>query len=61
MNKKSLYDKPWLSITDQISLLEKKGMVINDHDTAKSSLSMIGYYRLSAYWHVFRQTAPHNK
>ena len=61
MNKKSFYDKPWLSITDQINLLEEKGMIINDYDKAKSSLSIIGYYRLSAYWHVFRQTAPHNK
>ena len=47
------YEKPFLSIEQQIALLKSRGMVI-DGDVAQGALEHIGYYRLSAYWYPFR-------
>jgi len=49
-----LYPSPYLTIDDQIALLQSRGMVFDDLDKAKRYLSTIGYYRLSAYWRVSR-------
>jgi abortive infection bacteriophage resistance protein len=51
------YTKPWLSVPDQIALLQKRGMIITNVARAESYLSRIGYYRLSAYWFPFRVRA----
>ena len=49
------YDKPWLSIEDQIELLVSgKGLECRDIDKLREALSRIGYYRLSAYWFPFK-------
>lgn len=50
MPPKPLYNKPSLSLADQIAKLEANGMVINDHAIAEHCLQHISYYRLSAYW-----------
>lgn len=47
--------KPWLSIQDQITLLQGRGMFIPDTATAAEWLSTVGYYRLSGYWYPFRE------
>jgi len=52
------YNKPYLSVSDQIVRLEDRGMTIPDRQKAEEYLSRIGYYRLSAYWYPFRATAP---
>ena len=48
------YTKPFLHITDQLALLQQRGMIIDHPDDAADSLRHIGYYRLSAYWYPFR-------
>lgn len=47
--------KPWLSIHDQISRLQGRGMLIGDTAVAAEWLSTVGYYRLSGYWYPFRE------
>jgi len=51
---KILYDKPAITIADQIQKLEDRGMIISDHTDAELKLKTISYYRLSGYWHPFR-------
>lgn len=62
MPPKPLYNKPSLSLADQIAKLEANGMVIDDHTIAEHCLQHISYYRLSAYWlpfeHPKAQTGP---
>lgn len=49
----SNYNKPSLNYDEQISLLKKRGLIINDEDQAKDSLKKIGYYRLNSYASFF--------
>jgi abortive infection bacteriophage resistance protein len=49
------YTKTPLSLDQQISLLQQRGLIINDIDKAKNYLSNINYYRLSAYMLPFQQ------
>ena len=41
--------KPGTTISDQISILESRGMSV-DTDLATQWLTNVSYYRLSAYW-----------
>lgn len=50
----SSYDKPHLTFQQQIDHLRGKGMIISDEPSALRQLAKIGYYRLSAYWHPFK-------
>ena len=47
------YEKTPLKIVEQISLLESRGLIINDKNYAEKILGQISYYRLSAYSLVF--------
>jgi len=47
------YTKPPLTIKQQISQLQKRGMVFEDTTQAAHYLSQINYYRLTAYWLSF--------
>lgn len=49
------FAKPALSIEDQISLLRRRGMRIDDEAGAKHYLRHITYYRLRAYWLPFER------
>lgn len=49
------YKKPYLTIPEQIALLEERGMLVADQGKAAEYLRRIGYYRLSAYWFPFRE------
>jgi abortive infection bacteriophage resistance protein len=51
----AVYQKPYLTISQQIDLVKQRGLIITDEDKASEHLLRIGYYRLSGYWHVFRQ------
>jgi abortive infection bacteriophage resistance protein len=51
------YDKPFLSIDDQIAKLKQRGLIITNADKAKEYLERIGYYRLSGYWHPLRKSS----
>ena len=44
------YLKKPLSISDQIALLESRGLFINDKSQAEHFLSIVSYYRLAGYW-----------
>jgi abortive infection bacteriophage resistance protein len=65
------YPKSPLTVEDQVQLLIKRGMVIDNAARAKHFLTHINYYRLSAYWlpfevdcgpgqHAFRQGTSFN-
>jgi len=47
------YTKPYLTVEQQISLLQERGMLIEDPVAAREALSQVSYYRLSAYWYPF--------
>ena len=51
--QKRIYDKPFLSYKEQISLLKKRGMSFKNEDLALDLLERVSYYRLSSYWHIF--------
>jgi len=48
------YPKPYLTVSQQLALLQQRGMIIPNHSKANQCLERIGYYRLSAYWFPFR-------
>jgi len=48
------YTKGALTYQQQLDQLKSRGMVVKDEQQALSNLANISYYRLSAYWHVFR-------
>lgn len=52
-----LFNKPPLSVPDQIRLLQGRGMLIADEARATRVLQHINYYRLRAYWLPF-ETQP---
>ena len=47
------YEKPALSISDQIALLMRRGMNVRDEAYARHCLQFITYYRLRPYWQPF--------
>ena len=46
---KTIFGKPALSVEDQLRVMGKRGMVINDEASALHHLDKIGYYRLVGY------------
>lgn len=48
------YVKPYLTVAQQIALLQSRGMAITDIPKASSYLERIGYYRLSGYSYPYR-------
>ncbi|MEL6499784.1 MAG: Abi family protein [Cyanobacteria bacterium J06623_1] len=44
------FDKPHKSLSEQVSLLQSRGLIINDTQKAQYYLEHLNYYRLSAYW-----------
>lgn len=48
------FQKPSLSLQEQLDQLQQRGMQVDDIQQAKSLLSSISYYRMSAYWYPFR-------
>jgi len=51
------FTKPATSIDDQIVLLRRRGMTINNEPRARHYLKHISYYRLRAYWLPFEVPA----
>jgi len=49
--------KPYMSPRDQVALLRRRGMDVDD-DAARQWLTSVGYYRLSGYWYPYRQQQP---
>lgn len=55
MSKKT-YNKAPLTFQDQLTLLKKRNLVIDDEPKAINYLSEISYYRLSAYYLPYQKT-----
>lgn len=49
-----VYNKPATSISDQIFLLQKRGLTIENIVQAEHYLTHVGYYRLAGYWQIFQ-------
>jgi abortive infection bacteriophage resistance protein len=47
------FNKKPKSLDEQIDLLELRGMIVDDRESAKFYLQHINYYRLRAYWLTF--------
>lgn len=47
--------KPFRTIEEQIAILESRGRIIDDEESAKKSLANLNYYRLSAYTLTLRK------
>ena len=47
------YNKPHLSVDEQIRQLQQRGMLIDDHALASHYLQHLNYYRLAGYWLPF--------
>ena len=47
------YPKQWLSVSDQINVLESRGLAIPDRQSAESFLLHLNYYRFSGYGLAF--------
>lgn len=56
---KIAFDKKALTLIEQIELLQKRGLIINDKQLANDCLKNISYYRLSAYWYTFLEIPQH--
>ena len=56
------YNKKPKTFTEQVELLEERGLIIEDKEKAISRLANISYYRLSAYMIPFKKiTTINNK
>lgn len=53
------YTKPWLSIGEQIDMLARHGVEIEDRGRAEVVLQAVGYYRLAGYLYPFRKSEQH--
>ena len=50
------YNKPFLTIPEQVTLLRSRGLDVGTDADAEGLLTQFGYYRLSGYWHPLRQS-----
>ena len=53
MTSKKKFNKPVLTIDQQINLLESRGLHIEDRAVAYKVLSNVNYYHLEGYWYSF--------
>lgn len=54
-NRPLSYNKPWLSIPQQLLKLESRGLIIGDRRIAQDFLWHLNYYRFSGYCLAFEQ------
>ena len=47
--------KEWITFEDQLELLKRRGLHVDDDAAALGYLRRIGYYRLSGYWYPLRE------
>ncbi len=55
------YEKPTLTVEEQINLLKSRNLVIEDTEETRFILSNISYYRLSSYLYPFRIPRDENQ
>ena len=51
--EKKPFNKPWLSVDDQVKKLADRGLIIEDENNAKAFLRHLGYYRFAGYLLAF--------
>lgn len=51
------YNKPFVSIPDQVARLKARGLIINNEAAAQSYLKNISFYRLRAYTYPFQDNS----
>lgn len=47
--------KPFTTHEEQLEILMRRGMLVESKEDAIRFLERVNYYRLSGYWHLFRQ------
>ena len=55
------FNKPHLTLEEQLTLLENRGLIVLDREQAKHYLGHLNYYRLSGYWFPFKQSPTINQ
>lgn len=58
---KTSYSKPPISYSEQLELLETRGLKILNHKKAEHLLKNISYYRLSGYWYPLLENKSEHK
>jgi abortive infection bacteriophage resistance protein len=61
MTSKAHYPKKVISFDKQIQLLQDRGLVIKDVDSAKDFLRNISYFRLQGFWWDFQRDKEGHK
>lgn len=56
---KVAYSKRWMSVADQVTLLESRGLIIDDRPLAEAFLGYANYYRFSGYCLAFKDRSDH--
>jgi len=56
-----IYDKPPISIDQQIEKLKERGLLFENVNIAKKYLSHISYYRLAGYWWAMQEDKESHK
>ena len=54
------YSKQPISISDQIDILKRRGLIFSDEQEAHNILENISYFRLAGYWRTMEQDSPHH-
>lgn len=49
------YNKQPISISDQIDILKRRGLMFNEEQEAKNILENVSYFRLAGYWRTMEQ------
>lgn len=60
-SKNIIYKASSYSLSDQINLLQKRGLTIDNIAKATHLLENLSYYRLSGYWYPFLQDKKNHK
>jgi abortive infection bacteriophage resistance protein len=54
------YEKPWLSVEEQVAKLASRGVDVHPEEDTTRLLRSVGYYRLTGYLYPFRRSEPDN-
>lgn len=55
----SSIERPFLLLTDQIKILQQRGLILNSSDETNYYLNHVGFYRLSNYWQYLLKNNVH--
>ncbi len=55
LSQKQSFNKPFLTIDEQVLSLKALGMLFKDEEKAKTTLENINFYRLSGIWFIYKK------